>query len=291
MLGIIGDLVEDVIVWLAEPIRHGTDTDVEIFHTRGGSAANVASFAGHLGPTRFMGCVGEDSLGDSLVKNLADQGIDVVVQRRGTTGSIVILIDQDGERTMLPYRGAAKLLENVPDEWLDGLELLHVPGYTFDGDPVGNAVTDLIRRARERGILVSIDASSTGMLAHYGVEKFLDLMTDLRPDFIIGNQSESEFLGLAVKGEPGPNFSRLPGTIIVTKAGADPTVVLQGAEAKITVPVPPVSEVRDLTGAGDAFAAGFLSTYLATRDLTDACVGGHSNAARVLSSPGASMAD
>ncbi|MEO8282489.1 MAG: adenosine kinase [Pseudarthrobacter sp.] len=291
MLGIIGDLVEDVIVWLAEPMRHGTDTDVEIFHTRGGSAANVASFASHLGPTRFMGCVGDDPLGDTLVRNLAAEGIDVVVQRRGTTGSIVILIDQDGERTMLPYRGAAKLLENVPDSWLDGLELLHVPGYTFDGDPVGSAVTDLIRRARQRGILVSVDASSTGMLAHYGVEKFLDLMTELRPDFIIGNESESEFLGLAIDGEPGPNFARLPGAIIVTKAGADPTVVLHGTEAKISVPVPPVSEVRDLTGAGDAFAAGFLSTYLATRDLTDACVGGHSNAARVLNSPGASMAD
>jgi sugar/nucleoside kinase (ribokinase family) len=291
VLGIIGDLVEDVIVWLAEPMRHGTDTDVEIFHTRGGSAANVASFASRLGPTRFMGCVGEDPLGDTLVRNLAEEGIDVVVQRRGTTGSIVILIDQDGERTMLPYRGAAKMLDNVPDEWLDGLELLHVPGYTFDGDPVGDAVTDLIRRARQRGILVSIDASSTGMLAHYGVEKFLDLMTELRPDFIIGNKSESEFLGLAVDGEPGANFARLPGTIVVTKAGADPTVVLHGPEAKISVPVPPVSAVRDLTGAGDAFAAGFLSTYLATRDLTDACVGGHSNAARVLTSPGASMAD
>jgi sugar/nucleoside kinase (ribokinase family) len=291
VLGIIGDLVEDVIVWLAEPMRHGTDTDVEIFHTRGGSAANVASFAGRLGPTRFMGCVGEDSLGDTLVRNLEAEGIDVVVQRRGTTGSIVILIDQDGERTMLPCRGAAKLLQDVPDEWLDGLELLHVPGYTFDGDPVGDAVTDLIRRARRRGILVSIDASSTGMLAHYGVEKFLDLMTELRPDFIIGNKSESEFLGLAIGGEPGPNFARLPGTIIVTKAGADPTVVLYGTEAKLSVPVPPVSEVRDLTGAGDAFAAGFLSTYLATRDLTDACVGGHSSAARVLGSPGASMAD
>ncbi|WP_449373763.1 hypothetical protein [Arthrobacter psychrolactophilus] len=50
MLGIIGDLVQDVIVWLEEPLRHGTDTEVEIFHTRGGSAANVASFATRLGP-------------------------------------------------------------------------------------------------------------------------------------------------------------------------------------------------------------------------------------------------
>lgn len=289
MLGIVGDLVEDVIVWLGEPIRHGTDTEVEIFHTRGGSAANVAAFATRLGPTRFIGCVGEDALGESLVKGLAGDGIDVRVQRRGTTGTIVILIDQDGERTMLPYRGAATLLQDVPDEWLDGLELLHVPGYTFNGDPVGQAVTELIRRARQRGILVSVDASSTGMLEHYGVDRFLALMAELAPEFIIGNQSESEFLGLCTKGDAGPNLGMLPGTIVVTKAGADPTVVLGGPAGKITVPVPPVTDVRDLTGAGDAFAAGFLSKYLATRDLESACVGGHANAALVLSSPGASM--
>lgn len=291
MLGIIGDLVEDVIVWLEEPIRHGTDTEVEIFHTRGGSAANVAAFASRLGPTRFMGCVGDDPLGDSLVKGLAEDGIDVRVQRRGTTGTIVILIDQDGERTMLPYRGAATLLEDVPDEWLDGVELLHVPAYTFKGEPVGHSVSELIRRARLRGIMVSIDASSTGMLTHFGVDKFLTLMQELQPNFLIGNQSESEFLGLCINGEAGPNLVLLPGTVVVTKAGADATVVLGSPQGKITVAVPPVTAVRDLTGAGDAFAAGFLSTFLAARDLTSACVGGHANAARVLSSPGASMTD
>lgn len=289
MLGIIGDLVEDVIVWLSEPLKHGTDTEVEIFHTRGGSGANVASFAGRLGPTRFIGCVGNDHLGDSLVRDLEAEGVEVCVQRTGATGTIVILIDELGERSMLPNRGAATLLDDVPDAWLDGLELLHVPAYSFNGDPVGSTTTDVIRRAKEMGILVSVDASSTGMLARYGVERFLNLMVELSPDFLIGNQSEIGFLGLAVDGRPGPQAARLPATTIVTKAGANATVVHRPGGTRLAVPVPPVPEVRDLTGAGDAFAAGFLTTFLATRDLEQACVGGHAAAALVLASPGASV--
>lgn len=290
MLGIIGDLVEDVIVWLAEPLQHGTDTDVEIFHTRGGSGANVASFAGRLGPTRFIGCVGEDRLGDSLVAGLEAEGVEVCVQRKGTTGSIVILIDQTGERSMLPNRAAATLLDEVPDAWLTGLDLLHVPAYSFNGEPVGSTVTDLIRRAKRQGILVSIDASSTGMLAQFGVERFLDLMAELGPDFLIGNESEIDLLGLTPTGS-GATDARLPDTTIVMKAGADPTRVQPAGGTTLTVPVPPVQQVRDLTGAGDAFAAGFLTSYLATRDLESACVGGHAAAALVLSSPGASVGE
>lgn len=289
MLGVIGDLVEDVIVWLSEPLRHGTDTQVEIFRTRGGSAANVASFAARLRATRFIGCVGNDRLGNSLVQDLEAEGVEVRVQRRQITGSVVILIDQTGERSMLPNRAAATLLDDVPDEWLDGLQLLHVPAYSFSGEPVGRTTIDVIRRAKRRGILVSIDASSTGMLAQYGVERFLDLLTELRPDLLIGNTSETAFLGLAVDGQPGPQADRLPGTIVVTKAGADPTTVHRPGEAPLVVAVPPVREVRDLTGAGDAFAAGFLTAFLETRNLHDACVAGHAAAARVLAVPGASV--
>jgi sugar/nucleoside kinase (ribokinase family) len=284
----MGDLVEDVIVWLAEPLRHGTDTEVEIFHTRGGSAANVASFAGHLGPTRFIGCVGNDHLGDSLVRDLEADGVDVRVQRKHSTGTIVILIDQSGERSMLPNQGAAKMLDDVPDEWLEGLQLLHVPAYSFSGEPVGNTTVEVIRRARAKGILISIDASSTGMLAQFGVERFLDLMIELSPDFLIGNASEMAFLGVADNGQRGVYAPRLPQTTVVTKAGADPTIVHRPGEEALMVSVPAVTEIRDLTGAGDAFAAGFLSTFLQTGDLRNACEGGHASAARVLSSPGAS---
>ncbi len=291
MLGVVGDLVEDVIVWLGEPVKHGTDSKVEIFHTRGGSGANVAGFAAALHPTRFLGCVGDDHVGRFLVDELGGRGVDVKVQRRGKSGTIVILIDQNGERTMLPQRGASTLLQDVPDEWLDGLEILHVPAYSFDGGPLQDTACDLIRRMKKRGGKVSVDASSTGMLTHFGVDAFLDLMAELAPDFLIGNESEAALLQLSDAGDGGANLARLPKTIVVAKYGPEPTVVHIPGGERMTVPVPPVECIRDLTGAGDAFAAGFLAGYLKTGQLWDACELGHATAAKVLASPGASMAE
>ncbi len=291
MLGVVGDLVEDVIVWLGEPVQHGTDSKVEIFHTRGGSGANVAGFAAALHPTRFLGCVGDDHVGRFLVDDLEGKGVDVRVQRRGKSGTIVILIDEKGERTMLPQRGASMLLQDVSDDWIDGMELLHVPAYSFDGGPLQRTACDLIRRIKKRGGLVSVDASSTGMLQHFGVDQFLDLMAELGPDFIIANQTEAALLQLSNSGIPGDGLTRLPQTIVVAKSGPEPTVVHIPGGQRLVVPVPPVECVRDLTGAGDAFAAGFLAGYLQTRNLEEACVTGHATAAKVLSSPGASMAE
>ena len=280
MLGVTGDLVEDIVVWLAEPLRHGTEARAQVFRIPGGSGANVARCAASLVPTRFLGCVGPDRPGDALVEQLEAAGVDVRVQRSGRTGTVVLLIDESGERTMFPDRAASALLEEIPSDWLDGLQLLHVPAYSFEGGPTAAAVEVAIRRARERDILVSVDASSTGMLTHYGVERFRALLADLAPDLLLANAAEAALLGLEVS----------PRTTIVVKAGADPTVVHRPDGSRLEVPVPPVADVRDLTGAGDAFAAGFLAAFVVSRDLREACVAGHTSAARVLASPGATTA-
>ncbi|MFD0279615.1 carbohydrate kinase family protein [Kitasatospora sp. NPDC127111] len=291
MLGVLGDLVEDVVVWVDGPLRHGTDTSARVFRRRGGSAANVAAFAAGRCPVRFLGCVGDDPAGDGLVAELAGHGVDVRATRAGRTGSIVVLIDRSGERTMLPDRGAATLLDTVPDAWLDGLTHLHVPAYSFDGEPVGTAAVDALRRVSRAGGTTSLDASSTGMLAAFGRERFLALAAELAPTLLFANREESAFLGLWADGRPGPERARLAGTTVVTKSGAEPTVVDAPGVAPFAVAVPPVREVRDLTGAGDAFAAGFLAAHLADGDLRAAAAQGHACAAKVLASPGASCAE
>ncbi len=288
MIGVIGDVVQDVVVWLLEDIRHATDTKSEIRMQRGGSAANVAAFAAPRYPTRFIGCVGDDLGGIALSEELKQRGVDVRMQVRGSTGMIVVLIDPTGERLMFPSRGASGMLEPVDPEWLDDIELLHVTAYSFETGSTGDAVKDAVRRQKARGGLVSVDVSSTGMIDHFGVEQFLELLEEFQPDFISANEDESRHMGLADGDQAGPNLPRLTNSVLLARQGADATNIFKDGAHFASVPVAPVEDVRDLTGAGDAFNAGFLTSYLRNGgDLVQSCLGGHALSARVLAHPGA----
>ena len=72
---------------------------------------------------------------DSLAE-LGDEGVDVdAVRRRGRTGSIVVLVDSQGERSFLTDPGDARALDEPQQAWLDGVDVLHVPLYSFVGRP------------------------------------------------------------------------------------------------------------------------------------------------------------
>lgn len=293
MLGVVGDVVQDVVVWLEEEPRPATDTKSRITMRRGGSAANVAAFAGHRHPTRFIGCVGDDLGGHVVTQELESHGVDVRMQQRGDTGMIVVMIDQQGERAMYPSRGASGMLEPVAESWLEGIDILHVTGYSLQEEPTASSVVAATRRVKAAGGRLCFDVSSTGMIDLYGRDDFLALMIDLEPDFISANRDETQMLGLAdADGRPGPELRHMGESVVLARAGENATHILRSNELAAVVPVAPAEDIRDLTGAGDAFNAGFLTTVLrdpdAQPDLVAACVAGHALARRVLAHPGAS---
>jgi sugar/nucleoside kinase (ribokinase family) len=287
----VGDLVEDVVVWPAGPAAgqaagqaggpagHGTDNPAVIHRTRGGSAANVAAFASALVPARFIGCVGADPAADVLCAELTGRGVDVRVQRRGRTGTIVVLVDGDGERTMYPDRAAAAELTEVPASWLDGVAFLHVPSYGFAAEPAATAVLRLIADADQVGIPVSVDASSVGMIGEYGVGRYLDLMDTLRPAVFFANAPEARLLDVE-----RPQFAK---SMVVIKDSARAATVLVPGDTARAVPVLQVPAARDSTGAGDAFAAGFLAAAMRGAKPVEAAKAGHALARSVLFTPGA----
>ncbi len=209
---VVGDLVEDVVVWLYGPVRLGTDTSARTTRSRGGSAANVAVAAAPYVTTRLVCSVGADQVGDELTEQVARAGAEVLAQRAGRTGTIVVLVAPDGERSFLTDRGAAAGLETMPAGALDDVDHVHVPLYGLDRDHTGATLRTLLR---DPPVSVSLDASSAAVLER--IEDLPGLLAHARPAVLFANFDEARLL-------PWP----LPGVDVVVKDGARATTFAAG---------------------------------------------------------------
>ena len=253
MIGTLGDLVEDIAVRLHGPVNLASDTDAVIRRRRGGSAANTAvAVARAGGRARFIGQVGDDAIGTALVSELEADGVEAVVHRGGRTGTIVVLVDHLGERTMLTDRGACADLAGPDPAWLDGLQVLHVPAYSLVGGRLSETAVTVVNWAHEQGVIVSIDASSAAVIEAFGAQRMRSLLWSLQPHVLLCNEMEARVLARA------GGLEGIATAATVVKQGADPALVSVPGEGLVEVPAPPLPGVLDTTGAGDAFAAGFL---------------------------------
>jgi sugar/nucleoside kinase (ribokinase family) len=276
VLATVGDLVDDIVVRLGAPINVASDTEAVIERRRGGSAANVAAVAARIsGRSRFLGQVGDDGRGAALLSELGAEGADVSMARvSGRTGAIVVLVDGRGERSFLTDPGSARDLDDPRPEWLDGVDVLHVPLYSLVGGAIATTSRTLIEWAHGRGIAVSMDLSSVAVIETIGVGEVRRLLDDLAPDVVFANADEARSMGVT---------ESIGGAMTVVKAGADPVTVFRQDVAPIAIPSRVVAVVADSTGAGDAFAAGVLTHPGWRTDPAAACVDGHAAASAMLS--------
>lgn len=274
MLAALGDMVEDIVVHLGGPINEASDTLSQIVRRRGGSAANVIETAAVLGHrARFLGQVGTDAIGAALIDELGASGADVSrIRRGGRSGTIIVLVDEHGERTMLTDRAACLDLSDPDRTWLADISTLHVPFYSFTHQPLAGTATTLIRWAHELGVRVSIDVSSVAVIEETGAARVTEMLEHLRPGVVMANGDEAAALDIV-----GP----LAGAVTVVKHGGDPVEIYSGHD-RLTVTVPSIDNVADTTAAGDAFAAGYLTAGDVTPEA--ATVAGCQAAARLLTS-------
>ncbi len=280
---VFGDVIDDIVVVPKKSVRPGTDTTASIRHRAGGSASNTAVWLGTLGAqVDFVGRVGAADI-QRHSQHFFAAGVDALLSLDPTepTGTIVIVVDGD-ERTMLTERGANSNLDvsAITDDMLRAATILHLTGYSIIDSRAPAAMRQLIERALNLGVVVSVDPGSAGYIADFGVKKFLATIDGV--DVILPNLDEGRLLsGVTDAVDVTAALSERFAVVALT-IGADGVVVAQRGHRSHNVPAL-TSKIVDPTGAGDAFAAGFLKSFAKDRNALDAAKAGVRTAARALS--------
>jgi sugar/nucleoside kinase (ribokinase family) len=259
---VVGDVLTDVVVTPSGPIAPGTDTTAEIVTRPGGAAANAAAWLGRLGaPVALVARVAADSAAWHEAA-LRDEGVDprLAVDPAAPTGVVVVLVAPGGERTMLTQRGASLALApgDLPADGFRAGDVLHLSGYALLADGPRPAALAALERARAVGMAVSVDPASVGYLQEAGPARFLDWTAGAQVCF--PNLDEGRVLTGAA--EPAAVAAALLAhyEVVVLKLGAGGALQAARGAAPLALPAPAVVAV-DATGAGDAFAAGWLAAW------------------------------
>jgi ribokinase len=258
----LGDLMVDVVARLFGPLAEGSDSPGVISYVGGGSAANTAAWLTRVAETAvFIGAIGDDPAGQAQVESLHRLGVDVRfrVDRTRPTGTCLVLVAPTGERTMVPDPGAnlALLEHDVPADEFGPGDHLHVSGYALlrDSRDAGLYALDTAAAA---GMSVSVGAASSAPLQQLGADAFLAMLPE--GVLLFANEREAAVLVGADAGAVDLARDLAGPTRQVVVTGGSGIAAWSDGDTVTTLAADSLDRPElDTTGAGDAFAAGFLA--------------------------------
>ena len=257
----LGDINLDILYYVDTlPSLGSESTASKMVISSGGAAANVATALARLGfKVGFVGTLGKDIVGKFLYDELIKENIDLssIIWKDEFSGIMSIAVTGDGERTIMGFRGANKLLspKDVKKDYVISSKIVFISGYALLEEPQRSAALEVISLARRSNVKIFIDICEP--LANYGASKLSKIIGKISCTFL--NFREFKILFRDSKSDI-ETFLEKYSEIIVVKMGK------KGAEAitsrfKVKVPTFNV-KVIDTTGAGDAFDAGFIAGFL-----------------------------
>ena len=254
----------------------------------GGSVANSIVGLSQLGnEVGFIGKVNDDELGSKYEDGLKQENVKYFYRKKKEdlpTGTCLILVTPDSERTMCTFLGTAgKINENdVNSNAIKQSEIILLEGYLWDeGEP---------KKAFEKAIL-SANKVAMSLSDQFCVDRhkphFLELVKN-KLDITFANEQEIMSLIDAKSFDEVISFSKSLGKIIVLTRGEKGAVAINGNEV-VECGVKQGLKIVDLTGAGDLFAAGFLHGYVNKMSLKDSLNKGTEMSSKVIQQIGARL--
>ncbi len=259
----------------------------KVMPSAGGSVANSLVGIVTLGGTPcFTGSIHDDAHGRSYTDSLEACGVEFRAQYSDrASGVCIVLITPDAQRTMLTNLGCAAEItrEGVSEEAIQSSHYLYVEGYLWDGPRAIDACRHAMQLARTGGTRVAFTASDSFCVERHH-DDYVDILEN-HADLYFANADEARALvGVEAPGDAARRMAERCGLAAVTDGGNG--VYIASRSEVIHVPAVPTEPV-DTTGAGDAFAGGFLHGLTHGRSLEEAARAGVQLATRVISRFGA----
>jgi sugar/nucleoside kinase (ribokinase family) len=235
----------------------------------GGSAANTIAGLAALGSkTAYIGKVADDQLGDVFTHDIRAVGVTYDTPRLSeglSTARCLIFVTPDAQRTMQTFLGATTQLgpEDVDMDYITDSRVLYLEGYLWDQPRAKEAMRNAAIKAQEEGVKVAF-TTSDGFCVDRFRDEFVELIYN-HVDILFANETEILSLYQVKEFDDAMQHVRGHCEIACLTRSEKGSVIIRGDEVHVIDPEK--VKVVDTTGAGDAYAAGFLHAYTMGRDL------------------------
>ncbi|MFM2214140.1 MAG: hypothetical protein RL427_1403 [Bacteroidota bacterium] len=270
----IGEVLIDFIGHeINTPIKKTKD-----FHRfLGGSPTNVAVNAARLGlKSTLVASCGNDGLGDYILKKLNEAKVDTayIARMESIPTSVIFVSKSTTTPDFIPYRQAdCQIFESfLPDEVISQSKIFHTTCFALSKNPARQTIINRAKKAKELGLQLSIDINFSERIWPDKAEAIQVLSDYLANDPLV-KLSEDDCFRLF--GETKSEdyifqfFHALGATTICLTKGKNGVVVSDTLKGSFVQSALPISEIKDATGAGDAFWTGFLYAQLQQLSLDD----------------------
>ena len=257
----------------------------------GGSAANtIAGIASFGARAAFIGKVKDDEVGRIFRHDITKAGVTFETKAAAdgpSTARSYIMVTPDGERTMNTFLGAAQNLhpDDIDETSVASAAIIYLEGYLWDPKNAKQAFLKAAKIAHGASRMVALTLSDAFCVDRYRAE-FLALLRDGIVDLLFANEAELKSLYETSDFDTALSALRQDAKLAAVTRSEKGCIVVSGEKAEV-VPASPVAKVVDTTGAGDLFAAGFLTGIARGRDHVTAGKLGALAAAEVIQHLGA----